>query len=154
LGFRLPTDYKDYVSLYGAGRWADFFAILSPFYEWKQPQTTDYFDWIRTRLDGLDEMHQSFPHHAPPFYRHPAPGGLVPIGYTDNGGTLCWQTIDEPDSWTIVCFAGKFSLGYDKFPMCLTGFLAELLEGNISLKTFPSDFFPIPKPTFEPYATQ
>src|SRR6516162_7007312 len=61
LGYRLPHDYKDYIAAYGAGRWADFLGIMSPFYRWRHPQALDFFDWIRSRLDGLDEIHQTFP---------------------------------------------------------------------------------------------
>jgi hypothetical protein len=45
-------------------------------------------------------------------------------------------------------------LGYDKFETCLTGFLVGLLEKKFVLKTFPADFFPTPKPAFNPYTTQ
>src|SRR5437879_782091 len=68
LGLELPTDYKEYVILYGAGTWANFFGIQSPFYSWHHPKAADYFQWIRTRLDGLDEMHSKFPEFAPPFF--------------------------------------------------------------------------------------
>jgi hypothetical protein len=151
LGFKLPIDYKEYIMLYGAGRWADFFGIQSPFYRWPHPQAVGYYEWISTRLDGLDEMHVKFPEFSPPFYSYPAPGGLIPIGYTDNGGTICWQAVASSDSWGVVCFADKFSLGYDKFETTLTGFLVGLLERTLSPKTFPPDFFPIPKPSFNPY---
>src|SRR5947207_970588 len=61
LGFRLPIDYKQYLSRYGAGRWADFLGILSPFYHGER--AVDYFKWIKTALEGLDELHQKFPNY-------------------------------------------------------------------------------------------
>jgi len=45
LGTRLPVDYKDYISVYGAGRWADFLGILTPFYQFRHPHAVDYFEW-------------------------------------------------------------------------------------------------------------
>jgi hypothetical protein len=154
LGYRLPHDYKDYIAAYGAGRWADFLGIMSPFYRWRHPQALDFFDWIRSRLDGLDEIHQTFPQYAPPFQRHPAPAGLIPIGYTDNGGTICWKTEGDPESWIVVCLAPKYHEGYDVIPSNLTRFLAGLLDGKIAPSTFAPDFFPITRPAFAPYTTQ
>lgn len=149
LGFEFPEDYKQYVALYGAGRWADFLGVMSPFYE--GGETVDFWKWIKSALDGLDEMHSMSPNHAPPFFRYPARSGLIPIGFTDNGGTICWQADGPPEYWSIVCLAGKLSLGYDKFNTSLTGFLVDLLRERISPKTFPPDLFPIPRPAFRPY---
>lgn len=154
LGARLPRDYKEYIGIYGAGRWADFFGIMDPFYECEHPKAVAYFKWIQSALGGLNEMHDTFPQYAPPFRRHPASGGLLPIGYTDNGGTICWQTDGEADGWSIVCLAGKYVDGYDQYKMTLTGFLCALMTKKISPRTFPRDFFPIPQPPFRPYATE
>lgn len=154
LGLRLPQDYKDYIGLYGAGQWADFFGIMDPFYRWKHPQAPDFYSWIPMRLEGLDEMHRQYPEHIAPFHRHPAPNGLFPFAYDDNGGTLCWQVSGEPDSWRIICLDGKLSERYDQFDMTLTGFLSSLLSKEIFPRTFPPDFFPTPRPAFKPYTTQ
>lgn len=148
-GFQFPSDYRHYVLLYGAGRWNGFFGVFSPCY--RGEHAVEWFRWMKTALDGLDDFHRSFPTHAPPFLRYPAPNGLIPIGYTDNGGTICWETRGEPDSWNIVCLADKYSLGYDKSEASLTGFLVGLLERRFALKTFPADFYPISKPAFVPY---
>jgi hypothetical protein len=154
VGAHLPSDYKEYVASYGAGRWADFLGIMTPFYKWKHPEGVDYVEWSRTRLRGLDQVHVDFPEFAPPFYEFPARDGLLPIGYTDNGGTICWQTAGAPDNWGVVVLAEEYPLGYDKFETSLTGFLVGLLERRLVPSTFPRDFFPIPTPAFIPYTTQ
>jgi hypothetical protein len=79
---------------------------------------------------------------------------LIPIGYTDNGGTMCWRAKNGPDVWSIVCLDGKFTGGYDFFETCVTGFLAGFLQRRLVPKTFPRDVFPLGKPAFRPYTTQ
>lgn len=154
LGCQLPIDYKEYVMLYGAGTWVDFFGILTPFYRFRHPEGLEYFEWVRTRLDDLDEFRESFPECAPPFHRFPAQNGLIPIGYTDNGGTLCWHTAGQPDSWGVVCLDGKYGDGYDKFETSLTGFLAGFLGNHLIPATFPTDIFPLTQAAFVPYVDE
>ncbi len=151
VGTRLPTDYKEYVGVFGAGSWAEFLCVLTPFYRWSHPESVDFFTWVKTRLSGLNDVHQTFPEFAPPFCEFPASGGLFPIGFTDNGGTICWQTEGTPDSWPVVILAEEYPLGYNKYDTSLTEFLADLLEGRLVPKTFPGDFYPIPRPAFVPY---
>jgi hypothetical protein len=154
LNLVLPTDYKEYVRAYGAGCWANFFGIMNPFYRWRHPEAGSFYAWIQTRLEGLDEMYEKFPEYSAPFRRHPAPNGLFPFGYDDNGGTLCWKITRAPDSWPIVCLGGKYSAPYGEYDMTLTNFLVGLLSGKIFPPTFPPDLFPILRPAFSPYTTQ
>jgi SMI1-KNR4 cell-wall len=154
LGLQLPQDYKEYTSVYGAGQWADFFGVLNPFYKSKHPQEQGYLEWMQTRIKGLDKLREQYPQYVAPFSEYPSLNGLLPIGYNDNGGTICWQITGAPDSWRIVCLGGKLSDNYDEFDTNLTGFLASLLTEEISPKTFPEDFFPIAKPMFQPYTTE
>src|ERR1043166_7380452 len=101
LGLRLPADYKEYLAVYGAGQWADFFGVLNPFHEWKHSEAEGWREWMRSRLGSLDELRRQFPRDTAPFSPHPAPDGLLPFGYNDNGGTLCWQVKGGPDSGPI-----------------------------------------------------
>ncbi|MBA4146917.1 MAG: SMI1/KNR4 family protein [Verrucomicrobia bacterium] len=155
VGARLPQDFKDYISVYGAGQWGDFFGVINPFYKWKHPQAQESWRaWMDLRLGGLEEMGRKYPQYTAPFRPHPASDGLLAFGYNDNGGTLCWQASGEPDSWRIVCLDGKLSEEYDAFDMTLTAFLAALLSEEISLRTFAPDFFPVRRPAFRPYTTE
>src|SRR5580765_8071790 len=117
VGTRLPTDYKEYVGVFGAGAWAEFLCVLTPLYRGSHPESVDLFT----------------------------------IGFTDNGGTICWQTEGTPDSWPVVILAEEYPLGYNKYDTSLTEFLADLLKGRLVPKTFPGDFYPIPRPAFVPY---
>jgi hypothetical protein len=154
IGAGLPQDFKDYIAIYGAGQWADFFGILDPFYRWKHPQAQENWkEWMKMRLGGLN-AHREYSEYTAPFDAYPASGGLLAFGYDDNGGTLCWQTTGKPDSWNIICLDGKLSEEYDRFQMPLTAFIAGLLTEEIFPKTFARDFFPISKPAFKPYTTE
>jgi hypothetical protein len=155
MGTPLPQDFKDYIQIYGAGQWADFFGVMNPFYKWKHPQAQQSWrEWMQMRFTGFSEQQRKYPKYNAPFQIHPAPDGLLAFGYDDNGGTLCWQTTGNPDSWRIVCLDGKLSEEYDVFDMTLTGFLDALLSEKISPKTFAPDFFPIRQPAVRPYTTQ
>jgi len=155
LGAQLPQDFKDYIGLYGAGQWGDFFGIMDPFYEWKRPHAQENWrEWSQQRIGPLESMRREFPDEIAPFQVHPALDGLLAFGYDDNGGTLCWQTSGAPDSWPIVCLDEGLSKEYDVFDMSLTAFLAALLSGEIAPGTFPPDFFPIGQPAFRPYTTE
>jgi hypothetical protein len=154
VGVTFPRHYKEYIGIYGAGQWAGFFGILDPFYEWKHPQATGYFRWMETRLEGLDEHRKEYPKYIAPYNRYPAPEGLVPFGYDDNGGTLCFQVTGESDSWPVVFLDGKLSECYDVFRGSVSAFLVALLREEFLPKTWPSDFFPIQTPAFRPYTTE
>jgi hypothetical protein len=155
LGTPLPQDFKDYIKIYGAGQWADFFGILDPFYKWKSPSAfKNWKEWRDKQFEGYKELQKDYPEDIAPFSVYPDAGGLLGFGYHDNGGTLCWQTIGEPDLWRIVCLDGELSSRYDTFDVTLTGFLEGLMEERISPKTFAPDFFPIRQPAFRPYTTE
>ena len=152
IGSKLPQDFKDYIKTYGAGQWFDFFGIVDPFYEWKHPEAKEsWCDWMTKRIGNLDKIEEKYKNYHAPFRPHPAPNGLLAFGYDDNGGTLCWQTEGESDSWPIVCLDGKLSEEYDTFKMTLTAFLAGLVREEISPVTFAPDLFPARQPFFRPY---
>lgn len=155
MGTALPQDFKDYIRIYGAGQWGDFFGIMDPFYKWKHPHASENWkQWFEKRFEGFAELQKEYPTYQAPFSVFPKAGGLLAFGYDDNGGTLCWQTLGNPDSWKIICLDGKLSEEYDSFDMTLTSFLDALLQEKISPNTFAPDFFPIRQPAFRPYTTQ
>jgi hypothetical protein len=155
MGTPLPQDFKDYTQVYGAGQWADFFGVMNPFYLWKHPEASKSWKaWFEKRFEGFSELQKEYPRYQAPFRVFPEPNGVLAFGYDDNGGTLCWQTSGNPDSWRIVCLDGKTSERYDSFDMNLTGFLDALLHERISPNTFAPDFFPIRQPAFRPYTTE
>src|SRR5689334_5343760 len=152
IGVVFPTHYKEYIQTYGAGQWADFFGIMDPFYQWKHPQARDYFRWTETRLDTLDSsFRRDNPKYYAPFERYPAPNGLIPIGYHDNGGTLCFQVSGEPSDWPIILLDGKLTPRHDTFRGTVAGLITALLEESFTPTTWPDDVFPIEGPAFRPY---
>ncbi len=155
IGAPLPQDFKDYISTYGAGQWADFFGIMNPFYRWKHPQMQkSWKQWMEMRLGSLAEDRQRWPKYTAPFLPHPSPDGLLAFGYDDNGGTLCWQMCGAPDNWPIVCLDGKFSERFDRFTIPLTGLIAAIVGEEFLPNTFPPDLFPIAHPAFRPYTKE
>ena len=154
LGLRLPNDYKVFTSLYGVGHWLNFMEIMNPFCSWQHAQAPDFYKWVEKRLDGLDEGAKFRPAYSAPFFRHPAPNGLFPFAYDDNGGTICWQVSGQPDLWRIVCLDSKMSERCETFDMSLTGFLAALLSEEIFPRTFNQSIFPIRRPAFRQGATR
>ncbi len=155
IGTPLPADFKDYISIYGAGQWTDFFGIMNPFYVWKHPKSSESWrEWIGKRFEGYEDFQQKWPKDTAPFPLFPKNDGLLAFGYDDNGGTICWQTKGNPDSWRIVCLDGKLSEEYDVLDMSLTGFLDAVISEKVLPKTFPEDVFPVKKPAFRPYTNQ
>src|SRR5262249_7954133 len=68
LGVGLPSDFKEYIATYGAGKWASFFGIYDPFYVGKHPEMhASWRDWTQTRLGALDEFRKKIPESTAPF---------------------------------------------------------------------------------------
>ena len=155
VGLELPPDFKEIVSTFGAGKFAGFISIFNPFYRWKHPQAPTYLNWIRTRLDGLSEGRRLHPDLSAPFDVYPTSGGLLPLGFTDNGDTICWRVLGRLEDWPIICLDDKTSEIYDEFQMNLDAFLSRWLSEEISAPSItPPGMFPIKSPIFIPYSTE
>lgn len=150
LGVQLPHHLKEYVMHYGAGRWGDFFGVKSPFEDPDLYNATDYFQCMKKRLALLNDFREQYPRDTAPFNQYPSPEGLLPFGYDDNGGTLCFQVVGKPEAWPIICLDGKLSERFEVFHTTVSGFIADVLERKIFPCTWPPDFFPIPQPVFRP----
>jgi len=154
LGIELPKDFKELIRTYGAGRFADFFAPMNPFYDSKRPGARPYLEWVRARLTGLAAAQREFPEFHAPFPIFPAHPGLLPWGFTDNGDTLSWLT-DPPNNsqkWPIICLDDKSSQNFDRFDFGLLEFLVRWLSNELQVPSVtPPDMFPLPQPVFRPY---
>jgi hypothetical protein len=129
LGLALPADFKAAIELYGAGYFAEFITLLTPFGP----------DLLRPLARRLLTDEQSFraahPDRCPyPFY--PEFGGLLPWAGTDNGDRLCWLTAGEPDTWTTVAWNPR-GWYYEAFDMGAVEFLCGWLTGRVSTTVFP-----------------
>jgi hypothetical protein len=146
LGTCLPEDYKRFTNLYGSGKFDDFLYLFNPF---AAPDSGGNLVTERDRvLAGYRELRAKFPGRfpLPPF---PEPGGLLPLGRSDNGNQLYWVTEGDPDGWGIALFDGRGSR-YERFPPPVTGFLAGLLAGELRTTLLPAGFLDQPKHAFEP----
>lgn len=128
IGVALPPDYKELVRVYGSGYWMEFFGLSVPrienlniCLEYQIPLVCNSFRQLGTAAHLL----------------WPAPGGLLPLGGTDNGDELFWLSRGPPAEWPIVVWdrGGEF----ETFEYDLTSFLAGVAMGEILPEAFPED---------------
>jgi hypothetical protein len=127
----LPPDYKDFVRVYGSGYWMQFFGIYVP--RSRNPNV---------RLESqVPAICATFFDDENPYPLWPDPGGLIPVGQTDNGDYMFWLSQGPPADWGVVVWdRGLF--GFERFDCDLTTFLARLATGEILPKEFPEDLLP------------
>jgi hypothetical protein len=89
-------------------------------------------------LAGYRETRAKFPDRLP-LPPWPDPGGLLPLGRSDNGNELYWLTGGPADAWPVVAFAGR-STRHEVHRHPVTAFLALLLSGELSTSVFPDSF--------------
>lgn len=133
-GLPFPSDYKAFVSTFGSGRAADFIVIFNPFIDCPD---VNFFDQLQAILGDLNELNQCDPdYYSYPTF--PAPGGLIPIGVTDNGDYIFWAgdpNIDS-NSWKVAIISSR-SPEVEYFDSGLTAFLTGFLSGAIKPMSLP-----------------
>jgi hypothetical protein len=82
----------------------------------------------------------------PPF---PEPGGVLPLGRTDNGDELYWVTDGHPDGWPVALVESRAAL-QELHPMPVTGFLAALAANQLASSILPADVLGRPRHRFTP----
>lgn len=136
IGSKLPSDYKNYINVFGTGCLANFFWVFNPFTE---NTNLNLLHQVTAQLDAISVLKEEFDEICPyPIY--PALGGLLPWGITDNGNVLFWLTCGEPDLWHVAISSARGS-EYEEFEATMTGFLCDLVFGFISSKLVPSELF-------------
>jgi hypothetical protein len=132
LGASLPTDYKAFINAYGTGVLADFLWIYSPFAQVVEAnlviQSTGE---LRTQRELREEI-------AFPYPLFPVPGGLLPVGRTDNGDVLFWRTEGEAEAWT-VAVRGSRRIEVEDFRLGLLDMITALVLGTVRVSAFPDD---------------
>lgn len=122
LGTGLPSDFKAFISLYGAGMISNSVWILSPF---------DPPGWLGTLEQNLIEHREAHEVHRMFFYE---PDAMIPWAATDIRGTCFWETESfDPDTWT-VCTVIDDSV--QRWPDGMTAFLARVLAGEYDCEVF------------------
>jgi hypothetical protein len=135
LGTALPDDFKRFTELYGSGKFDDFLYLLNPF---AADPAGNLIAARDTMLEAYAETRAKFPDRLP-LPPWPEPGGLLPLGRSDNGNELYWLTGAEPAGWAVVAFAGR-STRHEIHPHPVTRFLALLLSGDLETQVFPERF--------------
>jgi hypothetical protein len=130
----LPSDYHEFINRYGTGSLDSFIWIFNPSSLNPNLQLCKQVD---RQLDVLREINDS--EFESPIVLFPDQSGLLPLGITDNGDVLLWETIGEANDWTIAVLPSRGSTVI-RFSMNMTDFLAGLLEGSIHCEVFPVDF--------------
>jgi hypothetical protein len=146
LGTKLPDDFKVFTQLYGSGKVDDFLYLFNPFAA--APDGNLLFEKDRV-LAAYTETRAKFPGQLPlpPF---PEPGGVLPLGRTDNGDELYWMTRGAPDDWSVVLLESR-AARQEVHHMPVTGFLIALAKGDLATQVLPDDVVHRPNHQFAPF---
>jgi hypothetical protein len=98
LGFRLPSDYREFIDAYGPGTFGDI-RITAP----GAPGEMDLFALLKRKYQQVQRMAFRMAFTAPPVY--PEPGGTIFWGETTGGWSCGWApTGPDPDEWNVAAF--------------------------------------------------
>jgi hypothetical protein len=145
LGTGLPNDFKAFTELYGSGTIDGFLYLFNPFTQGQDGNLLVERDRV---LAGYRETRARFPDRLPwpPF---PEPGGVLPLGRTDNGDELYWVTQGQPDGWPVALLEARAAV-QEVHPMPVTGFLAALAANQLTSRVLPDDLLGRPSHQFTP----
>jgi hypothetical protein len=146
LGTGLPSDFKAFTERYGSGKVDDFLYLFNPFT--RGPDGNMLVEKDRV-LVGYRQTRARFPDRLPwpPF---PEPGGVLPLGRTDNGDELYWVTQGQPDQWPVALLEARAAL-QEVHPMSVTGFLAALAANQLTSRILPDDLLGRSSHQFTPF---
>lgn len=142
LGVNLPTDYKEFIDLFGAGIIDDFILVFSPFSE---NENMNFFIQQDLNNEAYSTLKESHPNEFP-YQIFTKKSGLLPWGRTENGDILNWIVDMNLDEWPILIYDGYGD--YFECQNSMTNFINDLITRNISCPFFPGDFQNIEKHTF------
>jgi hypothetical protein len=145
LGTELPGDFKAFTELYGSGKVDDFLYLFNPF---TAGQDGNLLVEKNRVLEGYRQTRARFPERLPlpPF---PEPGGVLPLGRTDNGDELYWVTQGDPDRWPVALLESR-AARQEVYPMPVTGFLAALAANQLTSRILPGVVIGRPSHQFTP----
>jgi hypothetical protein len=140
----LPTDYKEFIKLYGTGSVDDFMTIYNPI------AGNPHINLGKQIAQCLPVLRECVAFFRPPLPYELAAGKeeLLPFGGTDNGDVLAWHKQGLPDTWTVVLITSRDG-EWECVDLNMTDFLVSALTGRVKYTTFP-DGFPDPAPKFFP----
>ena len=134
LGTALPGDFKAFTERYGSGMVDDFLYLFNPFAAGQDGNLVFEKDRV---LAAYTQTRAKFPQRLPlpPF---PEPGGVLPLGRTDNGDELYWVTAGDPGDWSVALLESR-AASQEIHRMPVTGFLAALAAGDLETQVLPDD---------------
>lgn len=114
LGFRLPRDYKWFVSTYGFGSIDGSVLVFSPFADPASNLERRILDHQEAHLVAIEYDYE--------------PEGLIPWASNANRGCCYWETDNvDPDTWTV--YTGLDD-DVHRFPENMTRFILRVLLGE------------------------
>ena len=143
LAIELPSDYREFLGLYGSGVIDQFLWVLNPFASngnARFPEASDrqlgILRWIREQ--GAETL---------PYPLYPEAGGLPLWAESAIGDCFYWITSEgSPDDWPVTVNEARADNWHDH-PGPMTALLADLLDKTVSVDFFPHNF-PTPAPSF------
>ncbi len=130
----LPPDYTAFIDRYGFVRLDDFLMIYSPF---APPGPGNLIDQMAIDLDAYRTLRLGHEDEMP-LPPLPEPGGLLPLGRSDNGDVLFWLTGGD-DPWPIIVI-GEGDRRHTRLDLTLVELLRRLVTSEVVLDVFPSSF--------------
>ena len=145
LGTGLPGDFKAFTERYGSGMVDDFLYLFNPFVAGQDGNLVVEKDRV---LAAYRQTRARFPNRLalPPF---PEPGGVLPLGRTDNGDELYWVTDGDPDRWPVALVESRAAL-QELHQVPVTGFLVALVANQLTSRILPEDVLGRPSHRFTP----
>jgi hypothetical protein len=125
-GLRFPSDYRDFVSIFGAGDLGNYLYLLTPGILNSSERYVDNLANIRTSF-----AHQSSLDYSPlPLY--PDEDGMLHWGGTDEGDFLFWDCRpDDPDLWKVIQYHRQMH-AWIEYNCGMVELLVRLLNGELS----------------------
>lgn len=126
LGVGFPSDYKEFLSVYGVGSLRESFWVLSPFSARPGFGLQEKLAFERRKHHDLIEDYQL---DVLPYPIFPEQGGILPWGSTAGGCMCSWVTVGSPDNWTV--FVENPEFDWEEFECSMTTFLADAFARRI-----------------------
>ncbi|MFH9738966.1 SMI1/KNR4 family protein [Streptomyces roseolus] len=137
LGSELPSDYKEFIGIYGGSKWDDYLYVLEPECPNKH---YDLITWARNQAEDLEYLWEV---EEKPAELEAEGARVLPWATTDNGECLYWLVRPgvDPDGWTVMVNEARGER-WEHFPVTCTRFLASCLDGELR-SSILSSLFPL-----------